>query len=118
MSGYEIVKPLMPRRGETVIDKGLPNAFADTDLAKHLAVTGRPNLIVGGFMTHMCISATVRSATDHGYMSTVATDTVATRDLPDVLNGATINADVINRITLAVPSDRFAWIVPKTTAIA
>ena len=46
------------------------------------------------------------------------TDTVATRDLPDVLNGATINADVINRITLAVPSDRFAWIVPKTTAIA
>ena len=56
-----------PNLGELVI-----NAFANTDLAKHLAATGRKNLIVGGFMTHMCVSATVRSATDHGYMSTVA----------------------------------------------
>ena len=53
LSGFEIVKPLTPRDGETVIDKVLPNAFAGTDLAKHLAAAGRKNLIVGGFMTHM-----------------------------------------------------------------
>jgi nicotinamidase-related amidase len=116
-SGYEIVKELTPRDGEVIVDKGLPNAFAGTELAKHLAQTGRKNLIVGGFMTHMCISATVRSATDHGYMSTVAADTVATRDLPDASNGATINAEVINKITLAALSDRVAWIVPKASAI-
>jgi nicotinamidase-related amidase len=118
LSGFEIVKELTPRDGETVIDKGLPNAFASTDLAKHLQATGRKNLIVGGFMTHMCISATVRSATDHGFMSTVAADTVATRDLPDATGGATVTADAINRITLAALSDRFAWIVPKAGAIA
>jgi nicotinamidase-related amidase len=117
-SGFEIVKQLAPRDGETVVDKGLPNAFAGTDLAKHLAASGRKNLIVGGFMTHMCISATVRSATDHGFMSTVAADTVATRDLPDATGGATIGADAINKITLAALSDRFAWIVPKAAAIA
>jgi nicotinamidase-related amidase len=118
LSGYEIVKPLTPRAGEVIVDKGLPNAFAGTDLAKHLAASGRKNLIVGGFMTHMCVSATVRSATDHGFMSTVAADTVATRDLPDATGGATVAADAINRITLAALSDRFAWIVPKAAAIA
>ena len=116
-SGYEIVKQLTPRDGETVVDKGLPNAFAGTELGKHLAQIGRKNLIVGGFMTHLCISATVRSATDHGYMSTIAADTVATRDLPDAMNGAAISAEAINKITLAALSDRFAWIVPKASAI-
>lgn len=116
-SGYEIVAPLAPRSGETIVDKSLPNAFAGTDLAKHLSASGRKNLIVGGFMTHMCVSATVRSATDNGFMSTVAADTVATRDLPDATGGATISADAINRITLAALSDRFAWIVPKASAI-
>jgi nicotinamidase-related amidase len=118
MAGYEIVKQLTPRDGEVIVDKGLPNAFAGTDLAKHLAASGRKNLIVGGFMTHMCVSATVRSATDHGFMSTIAADTVATRDLPDATGGATVGADAINRITLAALSDRFAWIVPKAAAIA
>ena len=116
-SGYEIVQILTPRAGEVIVDKGLPNAFAGTELAKHLGSTGRKNLIVGGFMTHMCVSATVRSATDHGFMCTIAADTVATRDLPDATGGATVDAAAINRITLAALSDRFAWIVPKAAAI-
>jgi nicotinamidase-related amidase len=117
LSGFEIVKQLAPRDGETIVDKGLPNAFAGTDLAKHLTAIGRKNLIVGGFMTHMCVSATVRSATDYGYMSTLAADSVATRDLPDATNGATLSASDINRFTLAALSDRFAWVVPKATEI-
>ena len=116
-SGFEIVAPLAPRAGEAIVDKALPNAFAGTDLAKQLATSGRKNLIVGGFMTHMCVSATVRSATDNGFMSTIAADTVATRDLPDATGGSTISADTINRITLAALSDRFAWIVPKAAQI-
>lgn len=116
-SGFEIVAPLTPRAGETIVDKALPNAFAGTDLAKILGAAGRKNLIVGGFMTHMCVSATVRAATDNGYMSTIAADTVATRDLPDALGGETVSAAAINRITLAALSDRFAWIVPRASAL-
>jgi nicotinamidase-related amidase len=116
-TGYEIVGKLAPRPGEQIVDKALPNSFAGTDLAKILAAGNRKNLIVGGFMTHMCISATVRSATDHGFMCTVAADSVATRDLPDATGGATVPADAINRITLAALADRFAWVVPKSSAI-
>src|SRR5215475_977511 len=32
LSGYEIVQQLAPRAGETIVDKGLPNAFAGTEL--------------------------------------------------------------------------------------
>jgi nicotinamidase-related amidase len=117
-TGYEIVRALTPRDGETVVDKGLPNAFVGTDLAKHLTASGRKDLIVGGFMTHLCIAATVLSATDHGYMCTVAADTVATRDLPDATGGPTIGAESINHLTLAALSDRFAWIVPRALEIA
>src|SRR3981189_1022964 len=70
-SGYEIVAPLAPRDGEIIVDKGLPNAFAGTELAKHLSATGRKNLIVGGFMTHMCVSATVRPATANRHKSNI-----------------------------------------------
>lgn len=116
-TGYEIVKELTPRAGETIIDKGLPNSFAGTDLAQRLTAIGRKNLLVGGFMTHMCISATVRSATDHGYMCTVAADTVATRDLPDATGNGTVSADALNKVTLAALSDRFAWVVPSAKQI-
>lgn len=116
-TGYQIVNELTPRSDEIVVDKALPNAFAGTDLAKHLAAIGRKNLIVGGFMTHMCVSATVRAATDQGFMSTVAADTVATRDLPDAVGSGTVAADAINKITLAALSDRFAWIVPEAKQI-
>ncbi len=87
LSGFEIVKALTPRDGEMVIDKGLPNAFTGTDLAKHLQGGGRKNLIVGGFMTHMCVSATVRSATDHGFMSGWG-DGGGRRDQPHHAGGA------------------------------
>lgn len=116
-TGYEIVSQLTPRTGETIVDKGLPNAFAGTELGKLLAASARKNLIVGGFMTHMCVSATVRAATDLGFMSTIAADTVATRDLPDATGGATIGAEEINRVTLAALSDRFAWVVGKAAHI-
>ena len=116
-TGNEIVAPLAPCAGETIVDKALPKSFAGTDLAKILTGVGRKSLIVGGFMTHMCVSATVRSATDHGYMCTVAADSVATRDLPDATGGATVDAAAINRITLAALADRFAWVVPKAGQI-
>lgn len=116
-TGYEIVKELTPRAGETIIDKALPNSFAGTDLAQQLTAIGRKNLLVGGFMTHMCVSATVRSATDHGYMCTIAADTVATRDLPDATGSGTVSADALNKVTLAALSDRFAWIVSSAKQI-
>src|SRR5262249_22761078 len=87
--------PVAPQDGETVVEKGLPNAFAGTDLQALLAATGRKNLIVVGAMTHMCVSSTARAALDLGYRVTIDAASCATRDLPDG-RGGTISADTLH----------------------
>lgn len=95
--------------GEVIVEKGLPNAFANTNLQEVLSATGRKELIVAGFMTHMCVSSTVRAALDLGYRNTVIANAAATRDLPTV-DGGVISAEALHNASLAALSDRFAII--------
>ena len=104
-----IVERLTPLASEPVIEKELPNAFAGTDLQARLAATDRKNIVLAGFMTHMCVSSTARAALDLGFRTTVDADACATRDLPDGLGG-TLNARTIHEVALAELSDRFAII--------
>ncbi len=105
---FKFATQAAPRDGETVVEKLLPNAFAKTDLDAKLQAAGRKSLIIAGFMTHMCVSATARSALDYGYTVTVAADAAATRALPDPLGGADLAASDIHRTALAELADRFA----------
>ena len=66
-AGFAIAAPVAPLAGETVVTKGLPNAFAGTDLDGVLKTLEVSSLVVGGFMTHMCVSSTARAALDLGY---------------------------------------------------
>jgi len=106
----DIVASLKPRQGETIITKGLPNAFAGTDLEQKLLGLGKKNLIVIGYMTHMCVSATVRAALDRGYHTTIVAKATATRDLPDNTGGL-VTAQEVQRTSLAALADRFAVVV-------
>lgn len=112
-----IVSALTPRPGETVMPKSMPNSFTKTNLADLLKASGRSELVVTGFMTHMCVSATVRAAVDHGYRVTLVANAAATRDLPDPLGGVQSAASV-HRATLAALADRFAIVVPDAKAWA
>jgi nicotinamidase-related amidase len=109
-----IVESLTPRTDEPVIEKALPNAFAGTDLQARLAATGRKNIVLAGFMTHMCVSSTARVALDLAFRTTIAADACATRDLPDGRGGA-IPAATIHEVALAELSDRFAIITRAET---
>ncbi|BAL75834.1 cysteine hydrolase family protein [Bradyrhizobium cosmicum] len=102
-----IVSSLTPLAGEPVIEKALPNAFAGTDLQASIAATGRTNIVLAGFMTHMCVSSTARAALDLGLRTTIAADACATRDLPDGRGGA-LSARTVHEVALAELSDRFA----------
>jgi nicotinamidase-related amidase len=117
----EIVPELTPIEGETVIAKALPNAFAGTDLEQTLRAIGesdgRRELILAGFMTHMCVSATSRAALDLGFRNTVVAAATATRDLPDPLGG-TVPAETLHRTALAELADRFAVVVPDVRSLA
>ena len=108
-----IIDGIGPVAGEVTVVKGLPNSFAGTTLDAELKKTGRKSLVVAGFATHMCVSATVRSALDHGYASTVVAAACATRDLPDPLGGQPLAAADIHRIALAELADRSATVVSR-----
>jgi nicotinamidase-related amidase len=115
--GAEFAAAAQPRPGESVISKRLPNAFAGTALDETLRRLGRKHLVIAGYMTHMCVSATARSAIDHGYHVTIVAAACTTRDLPDT-QGGVIAADVVHRVALAELADRFATVVSTVAEIA
>lgn len=106
----DIVGALVPQAGEPVIVKTLPDAFAGTSLEEALARTGRKSLVVIGYMTHMCVSSTVRAALARGYRTAVVAGATATRDLPDNAGGV-VRADEVQRASLAALADRFAVVI-------
>jgi nicotinamidase-related amidase len=108
----EIAEPARPEDGELIIVKHFPDAFIETGLKEQLQ--GSPNLIVAGFMTHACISATVRSAGQAGFNTTVIANACATRDLPDKSkNGAMVPAAIVHQANLAALADLFAQVLEK-----
>jgi nicotinamidase-related amidase len=116
--GVKSIPDLEPSARDSVIIKGLPNAFAATHLHAHLQTLGRNQLVIAGFATHMCVSATARSALDHGYSSTVVASACATRNLPDPVTGEVVPSSELHRVCLAGLHDRFALVVRNTSAWA
>jgi nicotinamidase-related amidase len=114
----EIVPALAPKSEEAIIAKNLPNAFAGTDLAERIRATGRSDVIITGFMTHMCVSASARAALDLGFRTTVVAAATGTRALPDPLGGAALTAEAVHKTALAELADRFATITPNAAALA
>lgn len=105
-----------PVDDEAVVTKSLPNAFAGTDLAAMLDRQNIRRLVVAGFMTHMCVSSTVRAALDLGLSSGVVANACATRALP-AHDGGVIAAGDLHRAALAALSDRFAHVLADVTAV-
>lgn len=101
-----IVDSLQPLDSEKTITKQHPNAFYDTALQSLIKATGKQQLIFAGFMSHMCISSSVRAAFDLGFESFVCHDACATRDLPNV-TGKTIAANIVHDTAMAALHDRF-----------
>ena len=106
--GGAVIDRLAPLGGEAVVIKTRPNGFSDTTLLERLGEHG-DGMIVAGFMTHNCVSSTVRAALDFGFLPTVATDATATRDLP--CSGGVVTAAALQRAELAGLADRHAVVV-------
>lgn len=104
-----IADQVAPRAGEAVITKTHPSAFVNTDLHEQLQAAGASNLILAGFMTHMCVNSTARGAFNHGYAPTVVAAATATRDLPR--GSGVVTARALHEASLASISDLFGVVV-------
>ncbi|SDG45872.1 isochorismatase family protein [Roseospirillum parvum] len=110
--GAAIIDACAPAEGEAVCVKGLPNSFTSPAFVEAVKATGRQQLILTGFMAHMCVSSTARAALDHGLFTCIPADAVADRDLPDPLGGVQPAAALV-RAELAALADRFSLVVPS-----
>jgi nicotinamidase-related amidase len=115
--GFEVAAPATPAPGEAVVSKTLPNAFASTDLASRLAALKKPQVLLVGFMTHLCVEATARASIDLGFKATVIASATATRDLPDPLTGQTVTAAEVQRNALTAIADRFATVAATVDSL-
>ena len=111
-----IATPVAPAGEEPIIVKHRPSSFFETDLDARLKELGVENLILAGFMTHMCVNSTARSAFNLGYRPTVVAGATATRDLPTP-DGGVIKARDLHNASLAGLADLFAVVVDKVDDI-
>jgi len=105
-----IVTQVAPRDGESVVIKNYPNSFVQTDLDDVLKAADASNLVLAGFMTHMCVNSTARGAFNLGYAPTVVGGATATRALPDI-GGEPVSAQTMQTASLAAIADLFAVVV-------
>ncbi|WP_424214008.1 isochorismatase family protein [Streptomyces sp. BI20] len=110
-----------PIDGEPVVVKNYPNAFHATTLTETLTGLGfapgaDKELVLAGFMTHMCVQFTAQGAFNLGYRPTVVADATATRALP-APDGTVVPAAALQTAALTTIADLFGVVVPTTGAL-
>ncbi|WP_067536096.1 isochorismatase family protein [Nocardia crassostreae] len=104
-----------PIEGEPVVIKTVPNGFVNTDLAERVDEAGNKNVIIAGFMTHMCVLFTSEGAFLRGNRPTVVADASATRPLRSAV--AEVSAGQLHDSALATIADLYGVVVPSAAAL-
>ncbi|GAA4044302.1 cysteine hydrolase family protein [Nonomuraea soli] len=106
-----------PREGEPVVVKTAPNAFHQTGLERVLKDLGAGgDLVLAGFMTHMCVTFTAEGAFLRGYRPVVVADACATRTLAGP-GGTPVDDATLHRAALTTIGDLFGLVVPTAAAL-
>ena len=96
---------LAPKSGEKVIPKLHPGSFTGTGLEAFIKETGRSQLVLTGYMAHVCVSTTARQAAERGYDVVLAEGAIGDRDIPGV------KAEELLKTALAELADSFGTVV-------
>lgn len=97
--GTDIHDSVAHFEGEPIVYKHEPNSFLNTNLLELLKSWEIERVVITGMMTHMCVDATARAASDIGFQVIIAEDACATRDLKYV--DTTIPAEHVHKAFLA-----------------
>ena len=108
--GAEIMAPVTPQDGETLITKRAPNSFLGTDLEEHLRNLDVDEVVVTGMMTSMCVDATTRAGADLGFEMTLVPDACAAPDLE--FAGRRVAAEDVHASFVAALGQGYATLTP------
>lgn len=107
--GVAIHPMVAPLDSETVLVKHFPNSFLETGLKELLDQQDIEDVVIIGAMSHMCIDATSRAASDFGYKTTVVHDACATRDLE--FDGMTVPATQVHAAMMAALAFAYGTVI-------
>jgi nicotinamidase-related amidase len=96
---------LKAKDGEELIWKQHPGSFAETPLDETLKKWDMKQIVLEGYMAHVCVSTTARQGAQRGYDVIVVEHGIGDRDSPGV------KGDEFTKVTLAELGDVFATIV-------
>ena len=121
-SAYDITEDIgqihasvAPITGEAVVVKHAPNSFVGTNLGELVDAADRQQLIIIGFMTHMCVTFTAEGAFLRGNQPTIVADACATRPLRSAV--AEVEAVQLHHSALATIADLYGVVVPSDAAL-
>lgn len=112
-NGVMINEVVQPAEGEATIVKNFPNSFRGTGLKALLDEHGIDEVVVVGAMSHMCIDATVRAASDYGFKTTLIHDACATRDLE--FGGTKVPAALVHIAIMSALSTAYGEVIDAET---
>jgi nicotinamidase-related amidase len=107
--GVEIHENVKPIPGELIIQKHHPNGFLNTKLHEELLEAGVESVAICGAMSHMCIDATTRAASDLGFQCIVVHDACATKDL--IFGDKAVSADMVHSSFMAALQTVYAKVM-------
>ena len=113
--GAEIMAPVTPQDGETLITKRSPNSFLGTDLEQRLRSLDVDEVVVTGMMTSMCVDATTRAGSDLGFRMTLVPDACAAPDLE--FGGRRVPAQDVHASFVAALGQAYATVTPADQLI-
>jgi nicotinamidase-related amidase len=105
----DIVEPLAPLGGETVIDKPGKGAFYGTELEAALRARGIETILVCGLTTHVCVASTLREAADRGFDAALLAD--CCQSYEPLLHEGSLDV-------LRMPAALFGWLTDSARVLA
>lgn len=115
-SSFDFIGDERPVAGEKVIIKQAPSSFTGTDLLETLQAKKITQVVLTGYMSHVCVSSTARVAFESGLDVVVVRDAVGDRDIPGaegVLKAAKLVETVLDEL-----ADAFATVVDSRQVMA
>ncbi|CFX02184.1 Uncharacterized isochorismatase family protein YddQ [Candidatus Filomicrobium marinum] len=107
--GAQIHPKAQNQAGEPLVLKNNVNAFRETELKDLLDRNGIEDVLIVGNMSHMCVDAATRAASDFGYNVTVIHDACASRDLE--FNGVQVPAAQAHAAFMAALAFAYAKVI-------
>jgi nicotinamidase-related amidase len=114
--GAEIHPKVRSLDGEPVVLKHYVNSFRETDLKDILDRRRIEEVVICGAMSHMCVDAGARAASDLGFKCVVIHDACATRD--QAFEGKVVSAAEVHAAFMAALQFGYAKLVTTEEYLA